>query len=174
MKKTLILLAALIVFITMTSAQSVADKVNKTNDNVNNTSNSINNTSDAITNTSNAVSNLSNTVGGLFKGKKKKDSVAQAPINQVAASIPSQGLNTIVINITGVDYAKLKCIKDSIKVIAGTQSADMSYSTNGSSLNVLYSGKAGELWDALSPKVSAMYNIISLNDNAISAAFKEQ
>ena len=70
MKKIFTLLAVLIVFVVITNAQSVADKINKTNDNVNNASNSINNTSNAINNTSNAVSNLSNTMGGFFKGKK--------------------------------------------------------------------------------------------------------
>ena len=162
--------------------QGVANKINNTNKKINNTdsavtgtSSAINGTSGVITGAGNAIGNLGGSIAGLFK-KKQKANASKGFSNitdSTAVSAARTGNeNAIVISIAGVDYAKLKKLTDSLKAVAGVQSVNMTYSSARSSLNILYNKKAGDLWDGLSDAISKQYNIISLNDTAISITYK--
>lgn len=179
MKKTFTLLSCLLVFISITSAQSVAGKIKKTNSKINNTDTAVNATSDAINNSTStlsnagsALSNFGNTLGGMVKKKHKTD-VAKTTATDSTTLAKQAAANTIMISITGADYASLKKLKENLKAVAGVQSVDMNYNSGGSSLSINYNKKADDLWDGLSDDIATHYNIISMNGNTINVAYKK-
>ena len=178
MKKKLLLLTCLSAFVLTANAQNIVDKINKTNDKINNTGTAINHTSDAINNSSktvsnagNALSNFGKSVGGLTKRKQKKETGKSAATSDSAKQ--AEKANIVKITIAGVDYASLKKLKESLKSVPGVQSIEMNFSSSGSSLSVASDKNADDLWAGVPNDVSIHYNIISLNNDSISVAYKQ-
>ena len=153
--------------------QSTATKLNKTAVKLDSSSNAINSTTNAVSNTSAALNNMGKTVGEIFKSKKKEKYQTQTPSPEAGLTSGATASSTIVITIQKVDYSKLKTMKDSIKVISGVHTVEMTFNPATSSLSVGYSGKADELWDALPQRITDMYNLTKLESNSISAELKK-
>src|SRR5579875_2715952 len=120
-------------------AQKVAKKIantsshlDSTNNSLNGASNTLNGTSAAVTNTTGALKNLGSAFG-IHGGKKNKQ-------EQAVTKDSLAGFNPITISITGINYANLELMQDSIQTIQGVKSIDIKYSTTGSTINVLYNG----------------------------------
>ncbi|MBE7172645.1 MAG: hypothetical protein INR73_18845 [Williamsia sp.] len=179
MKEILTVFVCLFTFILTLSAQSIDSKIKKTNSKLSNTDTAvqgttavINNASGTLGNAGHALSNLGNTIGSMVKRKPKPSAGKTASATDSAAQAKQVAAYTIMISITGADYASLKKLKESLKAVAGVQSVDMNYKPAGSSLSVTADKKADDLWDGLSDDIAAHYSIVSMNANTINIAYK--
>ena len=156
MKTSLLLLVGALLVGTTSFAQ-----FNSTVGTVNAAAYSAANVNSAVSNTGSAVKSTANTVkdiGSLFKKKEKSVEIGKEAV--VAT-------NVIIITITGIDYTRLKLTEDNIKPIEGVKSTIKKFSTSGSIIEVTYTGKDDQLWDALPETIKELFNLTDLGNGKI-------
>ncbi|MFD2936409.1 hypothetical protein [Spirosoma flavum] len=146
-------------------AQSALSQISSTVGNVNSAAYGASNVNAAVSNTGSAIKGTANTVKDISSLFKKKEKPAET-IKEVAS-------NAIIITITNIDYPKLKLIEDTIKPIEGVKSTLKKFNANGSTIDVVYTGKDDQLWDALPEKFKEMFTLIDLGNGKIAIEQKK-
>jgi hypothetical protein len=84
--------------------------------------------------------------------------------------------DTIAIYIANIEYddAHLALLKQTLKSAKGVKNLSMNYKGGNATLEIVYKGKATDLWDSLSEESRQSFKLQEAEDNSIVVAYRSR
>jgi len=83
--------------------------------------------------------------------------------------------DTIAIYISNIDYddANLAQLKQNLKTTKGVKNLVMNYKSGNATLEIIYKGKASDLWDSLPQEIRQFFKLQEAEDKSIVVEYKK-